>query len=136
MYLDMQTQLSASQAISGNFGTAIPSTNTYDNGSATADLGTGEPVYAYVQCDTTVVGGSGGVKIDLIQSANANLSSPDILASITTAATPAAGTELMKLVVPPTTKRYIGFQYTPQTSNTTAGNFTAYLVKNTQNATY
>ena len=58
------------------------------------------------------------------------------LASVTTAATPNAGTELLKLVIPPTSARYLGFNYTPLTSNTTQGNVNAYFVKNTQNALY
>jgi hypothetical protein len=139
MYIDKQSELSLAQSIVGNAATAIASTNTYDTGlgatpfnganASIADVGGGEPVKAFVNVDTTVVGGSGGIKIDYIQSAAADLSTPDVLASITTAATPAAGAVLMQMVIPSNTKRYVGFQYTPLTSNTTAGKVNAYLVK-------
>lgn len=132
MILDNQLVLSDAQAISGTAATAIVSTNTVDLLSAGSDIGTGEPLYLTVNVTTTVVGGSGGVKIDYIQSASANLSSPDVLLSVTTAATPAAGTVVWQTALPQNTKRYVGVQYTPLTSNTTAGAMSAAIVKNLQ----
>ncbi len=132
MIIDDQLTLSLEQSVVGTAATAYPSTNTVDLRSSGSDLGSGEPVKLFASVGATAfVGGSGGVKIDYIQSANANLSAPDVLASITTAATPAAGTVLVNMVVPQNTKRYVGIQFTPLTSNTTAGTINAYLVKDT-----
>jgi hypothetical protein len=132
MLIDAQLVLSDAQSVIGTASTAYPSTNTLDLRSAGTDLGSGEPLYLTVNVDTTVVGGSSGVKIDYIQSAAADLSSPDVLASFTTAATPSAGTVLWQLTLPQNTKRYVGVQYTPLGSNTTAGKFNAFIVKNIQ----
>jgi hypothetical protein len=132
MFLDQQLVLSDSQSVIGTAATAYPSTNAIDQRAAGSDLGSGEPLYLAVNVNTTVVGGSGGIKLDLIQSANSDLSSPDVLASVTTPATPIAGTVLWQIAIPQTTKRYVGIQFTPLTSNTTAGAITAAMVKNIQ----
>jgi len=123
---------SEAQTLVGNQDVAIPSTFSIPAGR---DIGTGTPIRALVTVDTTVVGGSGGVKVDYIESATANLGTPTVLASVTSAATPAAGTVLMDMAIPRNTKAYVGFQFTPLGSNITDGKIDAELIRDTQQNT-
>ena len=132
MILDYLLQCSLAQTVVGNQDVVIPSTFSLP---VNRDIGTGTPVRALVQVNTTLVGGSGGLKVDYIESATADLGTPTVLASVTSAATPAAGTTLMDLVIPRNTKAFVGFQFTPLGSNTTGGKVNAWLTRDTQQNT-
>jgi hypothetical protein len=141
MILDYQLELSSNQAANGAANSAIISTNTIDTGApqtffsggnSSTDIGSGEPVKLYAIVSANFTGGSGGVKLDYIQSANANLAGATVLQSVTNAANaPAAGTVIANFTIPQNTLRYVGAQYTPLTSNTTGGGISCWLCKDT-----
>jgi len=132
MLLDALLQLSAAQAVT----TTAFSTNTIDLSQA-RDVGAGEDLYAVFGVDTTpTAAGAATVTFQVVSSANANLSSPHILAQ--TDAIPitdlAAGRAPINLCVNPSAltslplgERYLGVQYTIGTGPLTAGAFTCYL---------
>jgi hypothetical protein len=115
-FLDAQLLLSNAQAITAD----AASTNTIDLGNVTPknQIGDGEPmalvIVVNVAADATA--GDETYEFQLIQSANADLSSPDILAktdtSFITSATLVADYKLV-IPVPPggPTKRYLGAYY-------------------------
>lgn len=107
MITDAQTWLSKQQALTS--GTAY--SNSYDRGVA-GDMGRGQPIRARVSVSTTFTGGTNET-INLVESANADLSSPTVLLSsgAVLEAALTQGAVLLDVVVPRTTKRYVGFQY-------------------------
>lgn len=114
MILDAQTMLSDAQALTA---TAV-STNTYDTQSATNEIGAGEGlglvIFVGVAADATTADET--YQFQLIQSANANLSSQDVIAqtdtSFVTRATLTAGRYIV-IPIPAgaKTKRYLGARY-------------------------
>lgn len=114
MYVDAQMLLSDAQALTA---TAF-STNTIDLASMTPqrDPGVGEPLEVNIQVDVAAdfTTGDETYTFQFVQSANANLSSPDILVQevvLASALTAGAG---FTIAIPQgrITKRYIGLQYT------------------------
>lgn len=114
MFLDALLLLSDAQAFSA---TAF-STNTIDLGASTPSrqIGTGEPkgigVTVDVAADFTTTDET--YNLEVVQSANANLSSPDVIASyVRTAAQLSLGSSHF-LPIPPgfPTKRYLGLRAT------------------------
>ena len=115
MLIDFQTLLSDSQAFSA---TGV-STNTMDMGSPTPknDVGSGEPLAAVftVEVAADLASGDETYQFQVIQSANANLSSQDVLLQTDTAyitkAILVAGYQLV-IPVPPdlVTKQYLGIR--------------------------
>lgn len=114
MILDKENQLSASQALTA---TAV-SGNTIDNGLVTPkrDIGNGEAMELVmcVEVAADFTTGNETYQLDFIQSANANLSSPDVLASRIIAAADLTAGSIHHMPLPKgaITKRYIGAQYT------------------------
>lgn len=114
MIQDAQTLLSDAQALTA---TAV-STNTYDTGAAGNEIIAGEPLCIVFTVDVAADTASGDetYQFQAIQSANANLSSQDVLVqtdtSFITRATLIAGYKLV-LAIPPglKTKRYLGARY-------------------------
>lgn len=90
-------------------------TNTYDSGAAGTDLTIGEGLVAVVQVDVAAdtTTGDETYEFQVIQSANANLSSADILGSITRTAAQLTAGSLHYLPVPQAskTKRYLGLNF-------------------------
>lgn len=119
MIIDAQCLLSDAQAIT----TTTVSTNTYDTGAAGNSTDVGEPMCIAFSIDVAAVTATGDetYQFQVIQSANADLSSQDVLVatdtSFITRATLVAGYRFY-LPIPPglKTKRYIGARYV------TAGN--------------
>ncbi len=132
MYTDAQLRLSNAQAVAGT-GTLV-STNTIDLLSTNRNLGRGQPMRLVVTVDTTLAGGT-GLSVQYIQSANADLSSPDVLATVTAPATPAAGTKIADIVLADNLKRYIGVQYV-RTGTYTAGALSAHVVSDSDYQPY
>ena len=126
MILDKQNQLSDSQA----FTTDAVSTNAIDCGNPTPknDIGAGEPMCIAVNVEVAGAGG-GAYEFQANQSANANLSSADVLASIFPAeATLAAGyTFMIPIPAGSVTKRYIGMNFN-NVSGTTGVTVSAHLI--------
>ena len=110
MIMDAQNRPSFAQAVTT--GTQL-STDSIDLLSALDNPGrSGQPLRAVVVVSTTFTGGT-SLKAQLVQSANANLSSPDVLieGAVIVEANLTAGAKLLDVPIPDVTKRYIGFQY-------------------------
>ena len=108
MIIDAQTRFSNQQALTT--GTEL-STNVYDLGVA-RDVGRGAPLRVVVTVDATFTGGT-NVTVNIIESANSDLSSATIIAAGTAIveASLTAGAKLLDRVLPLTSKRYVGLQY-------------------------
>lgn len=110
MYVDNQLVVSDTQAFSSD----AASTNTIDTGNITPknDWGAGEPMVMVVQVDVAAdfTTGDETYEFQVIQSANADLSSPDILAQRTITAANLSAGSMHFLSIPPgaQTKRYLG----------------------------
>lgn len=135
MITDAQLRPSQAQSLAGAAATTV-STNTIDLLSASANIGRGRPRRAFATIVTAFTGGT-SVKADFIQSANADLSSPDVLAAglVVVTANAAIGKKLLDVVIPDNTKRYVGFQYTT-VGTTTTGAVSAYVVADTDQQPY
>jgi hypothetical protein len=99
------------------------------------DIGAGQPIYLVVQVKTAITAASGGTyAVKLTSGTNDALANPQdhvVSATFSSAATIAAGTELLKVALPmegPAYKRYIGVQEVVASQNTTAGAVSAFLV--------
>lgn len=127
MILDKQNQLSDSQALTID----AVSTNTIDCGNPTPknDIGSGEPMCIAVNVEVAATGG-GAYEFRAIQSANADLSSADILAAVFPAeATLAAGyTFAIPIPQGSVTKRYVGMAFN-NVSGTTGVTVSAHLIQ-------
>lgn len=112
MYIDNQTLLWDAVALSAN----ASSTNTYDSLAAGNEIGTGEPLVAVIQVDVAAdfTTGNETYQFDFIQSAAANLSSPDVLVSRVIAAASLTAGSIHYIPLPPGAKtaRYLGLSYT------------------------
>lgn len=126
MYLDALLLLSDAQAFPG---AATVSTNTIDLGASapSRQIGTGEPKGIGVITDVAAGAGS-TVLIEIIQSANANLSSPDVIGSFSDVAAnfPAGAMRFIPLLQGYPMKRYLGIRET-STGGTTTITLTAWL---------
>lgn len=136
MILDKQALFSDAQNLAQSTGTYY-STNSYDLGvggtmpahfgTAYHDPGTGNSPNVFIRVTEAFTGGT--VTFNVVMSANADLSSPTILASTPalTSATLVAGYEVRVPCEIPhgTTARYFGVQYVVGGSATTTGKVTA-----------
>lgn len=130
MYTDAQLRFSNAQDLSGAAATTV-STNSEDLLSANRNLGRGQPMRGVVTIDTAFAGGT-SMQPQYIQSANADLSSPDVLATGPTVVTAnlTAGAKVWDFTLPDNTKRYVGFRYVTVGTHT-AGKVTAHIVSDT-----
>lgn len=130
MMTDALLQLSSAQAVTS---TAF-STNTIDL-IQNRDIGPGGDVYAVITVDVAATAaGSATVNFQVVTSANANLSSPNILVQTDAIGKSelTAGRRPIYLELPasvlaalPIGQRYLGIQYTVGTGPLTAGSFSA-----------
>ena len=107
---DRETTFSNNQAVTT--GTQV-STDKYDTGLAShPNINTGRELQVLVLVTTTFADGT-SLRVDIVESANADLSSPTILKSTAVIAEAAlvAGTRLIAEALPRTSKRYIGLQF-------------------------
>lgn len=113
MSYDLQLTLSDAQAVTAD----AVSTNTIDLGNPTVknEIGAGEPVSVVVTVDVGAdfTTGDETYAFQLIQSANANLSSPDVLEvrTLTAAQLVAATQVVIPIPIGAVTKRYLGLNY-------------------------
>lgn len=121
MFLDALLTVSDAQSLTGT--TAIVSTNTIDLGapSVQRDIGVGQPLRFAVAFDVAMGGTSPAITIEVIQSASADLSSPDVIGSSGSQAAVAAG-KIHEVGIDPgrMTKRYLGLRYTMTGTSPTA----------------
>lgn len=117
MLLDKENVFSDGQAITATAYCTNPmdlgATATGPHGSVVKDLGKGLPPHIFVGVVTTFAGGT-SVQAQLVQSANADLSSHDVLTQTDAIAVASlvAGYQFRLGTVPPgVTKRYLGIRY-------------------------
>jgi hypothetical protein len=131
MITDAQTNFSNAQALTT--GTVV-STNSYDMGVA-RDIGRGRDLRIYCNVTTAFASGT-SLQVNVIESVNSDLSSATVIASGPTVAEAAltAGKVALDIVLPQTSKRYVGLQYV-NTGTHTAGAVTSGIVMNTDSNT-
>jgi len=131
MYTDAELRPSQAQSVVGAAGNYV-STNTIDLLAAVNNHGRGRPRRAYVVMSTALAGAT-NIKAQYIQSANADLSSPDVLIDgpVVAAAAAVAGAVLLDAALVDNTKRYVGFRFVTTGANATTGAVSAYLVADT-----
>lgn len=151
MYQDLQSSFTkdlasssnnSNQTLVGAFGTAIISKNVIDMGvpanvkrnsliADNAQVNNFDASHIPFNCQvtTTLVGGSGGVRVDIVtDSASDMITAPVVIGTFTIPALSAAGYELpIKEIPMGLTKRYLGLKFTPLTSNVTVGTIDAYI---------
>lgn len=119
MFLDNLTLLSDAQAFTG---AATVSTNVYDLGASTPkrEIGSGEAVGVGIAVDVAAGAGS-TVLIEVIQSAAANMSSPDVIASFTDVAANFPAGRLLFIPIPVgfPQKEFVAIRETSTTGTTT-----------------
>lgn len=115
MLMDKLTQVDSSATVTG--GTTVVSVSALDVGTVDRALGTGRPLYLVIKVKAKANGDSSDTfRFDIVQSANADLSSNSIVAStrtITGIANITAGMQFV-IAVPPSfvlTERYLGAGY-------------------------
>ena len=135
MILDKELACSVSQSVVGAAATVV-STNTIDLLDANNDQGIGQPMRAFANAVIALTGGT-SVQVNLIESANANLSSATVIATgtVTVDATAIAGARLLDVRVPNTTKRYLGFQIITVGTHTT-GTIDAHILSDVSHPRY
>lgn len=135
MITDAQNRPSKDQSITGALGATVVSTDSIDLLTANRNVGRGFPMRMHSVLTAALAGGS--VQAQVIESANSNLSSPTVLASgPVVAAGAAAGTEILDVPIPGTTKRYLGVQYVGSVGAITGGTVTSHVVAETDNQPY
>lgn len=132
MITDAQTKFSDAQAVTT--GTQV-STNAYDMGTA-RDIGRGRQLRIYANVGTAFTGGT-SLTVNVIQSANSDLSSPTVITTgkTTAEASLTAGASLLDVVLPTTSARYLGLQFVTVGTHT-AGTVNGGIVMDTDSNTY
>lgn len=125
MITDRETRFSNAQAVTT--GTQY-SSNAYDTADGSDINGSGELIL-YVNVGTAFTGGT-SLDVKYIDSANADLTSPTVLASTGAVAEASltAGARLLRLRVPANTQRYVGLQFVTVGTHS-AGTINAGLVR-------
>lgn len=131
MHLDRELMASDAQAITvtANSTDVIDLYNTVDVGRASI------PMRCRVQVDTAfTAGGAATLQAQLVLSAAAALSAPEVLFDTTAIgkATLVAGYIMMDIVLPQTDLQYLGWIYTVAAGPMTAGALSAFLVTDTE----
>lgn len=129
MYVDAQNRPSNDQSVAGS-GTIV-STDSIDLLSANDNPGRSGNLRAH-SVMTTALAGATSIKAQFVQSANANLSSPDVLVEgpVVALADAVAGAVLMDKPMPDSDKQYIGFQYV-LVGTATGGTVSSHIVAGT-----
>lgn len=133
MLMDAQARPSNNQSVAAVASTIV-STDSIDLLAANDNIGrSGLPLRAIVVLTTALAGAGASIQAQLIESDNANLSSPTVLASgpVVGVASATLGAKLLDVPVPDTQKRYIGFQYIISGATTSAGAVTSGIVGGT-----
>lgn len=135
-YLDRQLTGSSGQSLAQVVGSYF-STDVIDLAAAGRDLGRINEMRAYSVVGAAVTSGGAGTLIaQLVESANPDLSAPNVLyqsnggVALAIAAL-GAGTILADVAVPATTQRYLGWRYVIAGATLTGGTVTSTIVPNT-----
>lgn len=133
MYMDAQNRPSLNQSLVIGAPGTIVSTDSIDTLAAIDDAGRSGNLRAIAVMTAALVGAGSSIQAQLIESANSNLSAPNVLASgpVLTVANAGAGAKLIDVPMPDTAARYLGFQYVITGALTTGGTATAGLVGGT-----
>lgn len=136
MIIDAQLRFSDAQDLFTPAAGTIVATNNIDLLSANRNVGRGYPKRIQAVASAAFAGGT-SVQAQVIQSANSNMSSPDVLVSgpVVVTASLTAGAEILDVPVPDVTKRYLGVQYITIGDYTT-GTVSAHLVETTDENRY
>lgn len=136
MITDAQNRpTTVAQIITGT-GTVV-STDSIDLLTANRNIGRAFPPRMFCNVTVALAGGT-SIQAQVIQSANANLSSPDVLASgpVVPLASAVAGAELLDTLIGGTTKRYLGLQFVLVGTFTGSGAVQGGVVAETDNQPY
>ncbi len=134
MITDAQNRPSFNQSLVGT-GTIV-STDSIDLLTANRNVGRSFPMRMHATLSAALVGGT-SVVAQMITSANANLSTPTVIATGATILTAngTAGAEIFDAPIPGTAQRYLGMQYVVA-GTMSAGTVTAGVVAETDNQPY
>lgn len=135
-YLDRQLTGSAAQSVAMAAGSVF-STDVIDLANSGRDISRANELRALCLVGAAVTsGGAATLTVELVQSANPDLSSPDVLytTGAVALANLGAGAVLVDTAMPATTKRYLGWRFTVGAATTTGGTVTATITKNTHSA--
>lgn len=131
MIFDRETMFSNGQAVTT--GTQY-STDKYDTGLTGPNVNTNRELQVACSVTTAFTGGT-NLTVNLVESDNADLSSPTVLltSGAVVEASLTAGAVLLRAAVPRTSKRYLGFQFVSSGTHT-AGAVTGGLVRDTDDS--
>jgi len=136
MITDAQNRpTTVAQIITGT-GTVV-STDSIDLQTANRNVGRGFPMRMYCNVTVALAGGT-SIQAQIIESANANLTSPTVLASgpVVLLAAAVGGAEILDAPIPGTTKRYLGLQFVLAGTFSGAGAVQGGVVAETDNQPY
>jgi hypothetical protein len=136
MITDAQNRpTTVAQVITGT-GTVV-STDSVDLQTANRNIGRSFASRAHAVVTVALAGGT-SIQAQLIESANANLSSPTVLASgpVVPLASAIAGAEILDVPIPGTSKRYLGMQFVLVGTFTGTGAVQGNFVAETDNQPY
>lgn len=125
------------QVLTGT-GTVV-STDSIDLLTANRNVGRSFPLRMFCNITSVAALAAGtSITVQVIQSANANLSSPDVLATglAVPLASLTAGAELLDTAIPGTTKRYLGLQFVLAGTFTGSATVQGGIVAETDNQPY
>lgn len=125
MITDREARFSSAQAVTT--GTQY-STNSYDTADGSS-IGDGEELWLVANVGTAFAGGT-SLAVNVVDSANADLSSPTVLAGsgVIAEASLTAGARILRLRLPSNTQRYVGLQFVTVGTHT-AGTINANIVR-------
>lgn len=109
MLTDREMTFSNNQAVTT--GTQV-STDVYNQGVANVNINTGRELQIFVSVTTAFASGT-SLQVNVIESANSDLSSPTVLMSspVVAEANLTKGAVLLRSAYPRTTKQYLGLQF-------------------------
>lgn len=129
-FYDRETQFSDNQTVAS--GTVV-GTDVYDTGlPAGANLNQNRELQILAMVETAFAGGT-SINAQFVESDNADLSSPDVLAEsgAVAVANLTANAQLLATAVPRTSKRYVGVRYVV-VGTMSAGGMSAGIVRDIQ----
>lgn len=129
-YVDNNLVMSDSQAIT----TTAASTKSIDTQTATRNLGAGEEIDLVINVAVAASSLSASTITFALQDSADNSSFTDVVVgpAVAVATLATAGTEVLRITLPRTLRRYIQVNYTVATGPFTAGAYTAYLTDDRQ----
>lgn len=143
MIIDKLLEFADAAAIALAIGNAIaPNTNVVDTGATPTlkDLGNGQPLYLVLQVDTTFVGATATVQLQLASDSTANLATSKTVhidtGAVAVATWVAGYTKVYPLPLGVTYERYLGLWMTVATADITAGKLNAFITADPTGATH